>query len=142
MKPGKLFPGFAFLGAPIMRKIYSAVTGVDQGTVQLFSDFEYNGPMWSGEGDRQVSVPVIFSEKFKSPPAVFVNLQMFDFGQQRNQRAEIQARDITTEGFNIHFQTWSDTKIARASAAWMAIGDAWAEDDWDIERGSGSGSSV
>jgi hypothetical protein len=32
------------------------------------------------------------------------------------------AENITKEGFNIVFETWSDTKIYAASATWIAFG--------------------
>ncbi|WP_369094744.1 H-type lectin domain-containing protein [Candidatus Rhodobacter oscarellae] len=32
------------------------------------------------------------------------------------------SRDVSTTGFEIVFETWSDTKIGRAAASWMAVG--------------------
>jgi hypothetical protein len=39
--------------------------------------------------------------------------------------------DVSPTGFNIRFKTWGDTKIARASVNWGAIGAAIGDDDWD-----------
>jgi hypothetical protein len=40
------------------------------GLAVLFSDFEHNGEMWAGEGEREVRVWVAFSEPFLNPPAI------------------------------------------------------------------------
>jgi H-type lectin domain len=115
-----------------MKRIYSSVTGIDQGSAALFSDFEHGGEMWTGKGPRSSSVPVLFSEPFKLVPAVFVSLEMWDMDSKTNQRAEITAENIELVGFDLMFKTWGDTKIARARAAWMAIGEVMGEDDWDV----------
>jgi hypothetical protein len=39
---------------------------------------------------------------------------------------------VTTEGFEIVFRTWGDTRIARIRADWMAIGAVRDEDEWDL----------
>ena len=119
-----------------MKKLYSSVTGVDQGSVQLFSDFEDDGDMWSGTGERQRVVSVTFSEEFKTKPAVFVALEMLDLHKQSNHRVVTKAQNISLSGFEVAFKTWGDTRIARASAAWMAIGDVKGDEDWDIDYGS------
>jgi len=119
-----------------MKKLYSTVTGIDQGSTQLFSDFEHSGPMWSGSGERERVVPVLFSESFKQVPAVFVTLEMLDLHQQSNHRVVTQSQNISTTGFDLVFRTWGDTRIARAVAAWMAIGEVRDDDDWDLDAGS------
>ncbi len=35
-------------------------------------------------------------------------------------------------GSEIVFRTWSDTRIARIRADWMAIGSTRGEDEWDV----------
>jgi len=119
-----------------MKKLYSSVTGIDRGSVQLFSDFEENGEMWVGRGERERVVPVQFSEAFKSVPSVFITLEMLDLSSNHNYRAVTTAENITERGFDAVFKTWEDTRVARAIAAWMAIGEARGEDDWDIDFGS------
>ena len=114
-----------------MKRIYASTIGVDQGSEMLFSDFDTGGDMWTGEGAREVRVAVMFSENFKNKPNVMVTLEMFDFDNQTNQRAETVVENITNTGFDIVFRTWGDTKIARARAAWMAIGGLDAEDNWE-----------
>ncbi|MFC3616224.1 H-type lectin domain-containing protein [Lutimaribacter marinistellae] len=106
--------------------------GIDQGDVPLFSDFEDDGEMWTGSGDRERRTPVTFAEPFRSVPAVHVTISLWDIDNTAAVRAEITAESITREGFEIVFRTWHDTRVARARATWMAIGDVSGEDDWDI----------
>lgn len=115
-----------------MQKLYSSVTGVDQGTELLFSDHENEGPMWSGEGPREVIKKVEFASKFKERPVVHVSLSMIDGANWTNQRIEIKSQAISRSSFEIVFKTWGDTKVARAAVSWLAIGDAAGEGDWDV----------
>lgn len=119
-----------------MKKLYSTVTGIDQGAVPLFSDFEEGGDMWSGHGERERRVSVSFSEPFKSPPAVSVTMELLDMHNGANHRTVLLAENVTQEGFDIVFRTWGDTRIARARAAWTAVGEARGDEDWDIDYGS------
>jgi hypothetical protein len=106
--------------------------GVDHGDVVMFSDFEHDGVMWTGEGTRQTRAYVEFSESFRSQPVVQVNLSMFDMSNSTNARADVQAEDITVEGFAIVFRTWGDSKIARVRVAWTAMGELRQADEWDV----------
>ncbi len=119
-----------------MKKLYSSVTGIDRGSVPMFSDFEDGGEMWTGEGDREKRVAVEFSEPFKSAPSVFVTLEMLDLHSEANYRVVTTAENITVAGFEMVFKTWADTRIARANCAWMAIGEVASDDDWHIDIGS------
>lgn len=114
-----------------MKRIYASTIGIDQGSEMLFSDFDSGGNMWTGDGAREARVAVSFSEKFNNKPSVMVTLEMFDMDNRTNQRAETLAENITKTGFEIVFKTWGDTKIARAKAAWMAIGGVDAGDNWE-----------
>ncbi len=114
-----------------MKRIYASTIGIDQGSEMLFSDFDTNGEMWAGTGERERRVAVKFKDEFKSVPTVMVSLEMFDFDNRKNQRAETVVANITQKGFDIVFRTWGDTKVARAKASWIAIGGVDAEDNWD-----------
>ena len=116
-----------------MKKFAANMLAVDQGVVGLISDFDTGGDMWSGEGPRERRVDVTFAEPFRSMPTVHLSLQMFDMDHKHNQRFDLDADQITEEGFSIVFRTWSDTRIARARASWMAIGSARYSDDWDVD---------
>ncbi|RNF34217.1 H-type lectin domain-containing protein [Paracoccus methylarcula] len=115
-----------------MQKFGHTAVGATRGSVQLFSAFEDNGIMWSGNGPRQEARKVKFSEPFLSSPLVHVSISMWDIESGANQRADISAENITPEGFEIHFRTWGDTRVARIRADWMAIGSVRHEDDFDL----------
>jgi hypothetical protein len=108
------------------------MTGVDQGTITLFSDFESGGEMWTGTGPREARLKVTFSAPFRSVPSVHVTLSMLDIDRRHNQRFDLAAEAVTASGFEAVFRTWDDTKIARARATWMAIGALEDEDDWKL----------
>jgi hypothetical protein len=88
--------------------------------------------MWTGDGARKTRAHVEFFESFRSTPAVQVNLSMFDMSNSANMRADVQAEDITKDGFGIVFRTWGVSKIARVRVAWQAIGELRQADDWDV----------
>ncbi len=115
-----------------MLKIGSYRTGVAQGSLVLFSDFQDGGAMWTGEGPRELRKLVEFREPFRAAPAVMVSLSMWDIDQKHNGRMDISSDMVTPEGFAIVFRTWGDTRVARVRADWMAIGPCGHEDDWDI----------
>lgn len=115
-----------------MKRLRNHLIGLDHGDVVLFSDFEDNGVMWTGEGLRQTRAHVEFAESFRAPPTVQVNLSMWDISNSTNIRADVQAEDITADGFAISFRTWGDTKVARVRVAWQAIGELRQADDWDL----------
>ncbi|MGB0799525.1 MAG: H-type lectin domain-containing protein, partial [Planktomarina sp.] len=106
--------------------------GVTQGDLVLFSDFDNGGPMWSETGPREVRKFVEFEEAFRSAPTVQVGLSMWDLDNQTNLRADIKAENVTDAGFDLVFRTWSDTRIARVRANWMAIGELNHADEWDL----------
>jgi hypothetical protein len=117
-----------------MWRIRTHRLGIDQGSHVLFSDFEHNGEMWAGEGDREVRVWVAFSEPFLNPPAIQVGLTMWDMDHSTNPRMDISADDATEAGFHLVFRTWDDTRVARVRAGWTAIGEVTHEDDWDLSE--------
>ena len=116
-----------------MKRLRNNLIGVDRGQVLMFSDFADGGPMWTEEGARMVRREIGFSEVYRSNPQVMVSLSMFDMDQASNQRADLQAEDVTPEGFTMVFRTWGDTRVARVRADWMSIGELAHPDDWDIE---------
>ncbi len=91
---------------------------------EVFNHVDRNEPMWSDEGDRSVRVPVQFAAPFQKPPHITIGLSGIDASRAQNLRFHVQAEEITRDGFVICFITWDDTKIARASATWSAIGAA------------------
>ena len=51
-----------------MKRMPSHTVGVDQGWLELFSDFQDGGDMWNGTGPRKVSRAIKFSEAFAAQP--------------------------------------------------------------------------
>jgi len=115
-----------------MKEIASGIIGIDQGDNVLFSDFETDGEMWSGEGPRERRKSLIFGRAFRTPPAVFVALSMWDMDSATNARADVSAENISSSGFDVVFRTWGDTRVARARVRWMAVGAVAGEDDWEL----------
>ena len=115
-----------------MKRLSSHTIGMDQGTFELFSDFQEGGVMWTGSGPRKVSRAVEFSEAFSTQPMVHVSLSMWDMDKDSNARADIRAQNVTETGFDLVFQTWSDTRIVRVSASWLAIGEVADPDQWQL----------
>ncbi len=115
-----------------MKSIPADRLGVEQGDVLLFSDFENDGAMWTGDGLRECRTEVRFSQAFSGIPFVTVSLSMWDFSNAANIRAEILAEEITASGFTIVFRTWNDTRVARVRASWQALGAVPDDELWDI----------
>ena len=116
-----------------MKRLRNHLIGIDQGDVLLFSDFEDDGEMWTSTGARRAIQEIRFSETFRHAPTVQVSLSMWDMDHENNARADLRAEEISREGFVLVFRTWGDTRIARARATWMAIGEVSHDDDWEVE---------
>ncbi|MGR3540411.1 MAG: H-type lectin domain-containing protein [Hasllibacter sp.] len=115
-----------------MKRIDGHRVAIAQGNVNLFSDFEDGGEMWIGEGVRVKDAGVEFAMPFSDPPVVHVGLSMWDAAHDTNMRVDVHAEDVTETGFRVVMHTWGDTRLARARAAWIAIGAAPNEDDWSL----------
>jgi hypothetical protein len=113
-----------------MRRIDASAVGVVKGVALVFSAFENNGEMWTGQGPRLASYTVNFEEPFLDEPVVHVSINMWDMGSSQNARADISAEDVSATGFRIVFRTWGDTRVARVRAEWIAIGPVRHEDDF------------
>jgi len=116
-----------------MKRLKSHLVGLEQGSTIMFSDFEHDGPMWSGEGPREARIDIRFDDSFRTPPVVHVAMGMWDTEGQMNQRADLRAENITPEGFDLVFRTWGDSRIARVRADWLAIGELSDDEVWDVE---------
>ena len=115
-----------------MKRFATGSLGISQGSRVLFSDFADGGVMWTGSGDREIRHIVRFAESFREAPMVHVSISMWDTDSETNARADLTAENITESGFHLVFKTWSDTRVARIRADWMAIGPVVDDDDWDI----------
>lgn len=115
-----------------MHRLHSGLVGIDHGDVVLFSDFEDDGQMWRGDGPRQSRAPVKFAQSYAKPPHVQVTISMWDISNNSNIRADVQAENITENGFDIVFRTWADTQVARVRVAWTSFGELPNDDGWDL----------
>lgn len=115
-----------------MRRIASHLIGIDQGDLMLFSDYEDDGEMWTGEGARERVVTVTFATPFRAPPAVHLSMSLLDMATGPSVRADLTAQHITATGFQIVFRTWEDSRVARIRAAWLAIGELHDDGDWQL----------
>lgn len=114
-----------------MQRLRNPRTGVDQGDLVLFSEFDSGGSMWTGEGARERRKAVKFKDSYRQPPVVHVSISLWDMGTDAAIRAELVAENITTTGFDVVFRTWGDSRVARLRAAWIAVGELPFDDDWD-----------
>ena len=115
-----------------MKRMRSNAVGVEQGNVELFSDFATGGDMWTGSGARERRKRITFSESFREVPVVQVTLSLWDMDSDANVRADIQAENVDVKGFEMVFRTWGDTRVARVRMSWMAIGELPNEDDFEL----------
>ncbi|WP_039017218.1 H-type lectin domain-containing protein [Halocynthiibacter namhaensis] len=115
-----------------MLKMGHNLVGVENGEQVMFSDFEHDGEMWKGKGQRQSRRAVAFSEPFSRIPVVQVSMSMWDIDKHSNMRGDLQAENVTTTGFELVFRTWSDSRVARIRASWLAIGPLEHQDDWEL----------
>lgn len=115
-----------------MQILKSYTIGVDQGEQALFSDFEDGGPMWSETGPREARIAIKYSQSYAVPPTVHVSLSMWDLDSKSNPRADLKSENVTTQGFDLVFRTWSDTRVARVRASWMSIGQVGDDEQWEL----------
>lgn len=88
--------------------------------------------MWTGSGPRECRQRISFPQPFREAPSVIVSISMWDLDQKTNTRADISAEKITRAAFHLVFRTWSDTRVARIRADWMAIGPLPDDDEWEV----------
>lgn len=115
-----------------MKRLRNHLIGVDQGDPVLFADFNDGGDMWTGQGPRERRRHVPFAEPYRAPPAVHLTISLWDVDASSVVRSDIQAEDITTDGFDMVFRTWGDTKVARVRVSWIAIGELVDADEWQL----------
>jgi hypothetical protein len=111
----------------------NGTVGIQQGTRVLFSDYATDGVMWTGDGDREIRHQINFARAFQSSPVLMLGISLWDADHGTNLRADLTAEKVTTQGFDLVFRTWADTRIARMRADWTAIGAMSDPEDWDID---------
>jgi hypothetical protein len=91
-----------------------------------------NKVVTGGFAEITVRRVVRFDAGFLEPPTVLVGVSLWDCDSSANLRADIAADAVTTEGFEIVFRTWADSRIARIRVGWTAMGPLPHEDDWPL----------
>ena len=79
-------------------------------------------PLYSGIGERSYTAAVKFDSPFRVPPKVSLALSGQDVNEAKNNRIHLIAENITVDGFDLVYETWSDTVLHRIWATWTAIG--------------------
>jgi len=72
--------------------------------------------------ERTFYYHVLFSSPFTSSPVVQLGLTGFDMDQRQSPRIQLQALEITPNGFTACLSTWRDTQIYSVTFNWLAIG--------------------
>ncbi|MDB6453807.1 H-type lectin domain-containing protein [Falsirhodobacter sp. 20TX0035] len=117
-----------------MKQIISTASlGILRGSQMMFTDFADGGEMWTSTGPRERRRPILFSDRFTNLPVVTVTVSMWDMAQETAFRADLSAENVRVDGFDLVFRTWSDTRIARIRADWVALGPMRDDDQWDVE---------
>jgi hypothetical protein len=70
------------------------------------------------------SKAVAFSPPFVAPPRLAIGLNSLDVDHSANVRVRAHATDITEAGFNVHVNTWADTKLYSGGCTWFEAGPA------------------
>ncbi|KAH7152733.1 hypothetical protein EDB81DRAFT_931076 [Dactylonectria macrodidyma] len=91
----------------------------DDGEFQIGSFNTLEDHSWKNP-QQKTSREIKFARPYTSPPEVVVWLNSLDMDKSRNWRLKATATDITTTGFTIHLDTWSDSVLYSAGAAWIA----------------------
>ena len=51
-----------------MQRLRSHCVGVETGSRMLFADYQHDGVMWAGQGERELRHGITFSEPFAGQP--------------------------------------------------------------------------
>jgi hypothetical protein len=91
------------------------------------NDPDFQTGQFSTEEDHPWNQPqlltsrqITFNKPYSSPPKIVVWLNQLDMDRNKNWRIAAKATNITTTGFTIHIDTWGDTVLYSATAAWFA----------------------
>ena len=69
----------------------------------------------------QTSKAITFSKPFSQPPGLSLGLNYLDLGNESNVRIQAYASDITSNGFRVHVDSWSDTTLHAGGVSWLNL---------------------
>jgi len=77
----------------------------------------------TGSGKREVTVPVKFDQEFTKVPKIALTFDQIDAHDASGgqTRVGVEAKNITTKGFDAVFFTWNDNKVYSLRADYIAV---------------------
>jgi len=69
---------------------------------------------------RLIRKHIEFGKEFSFVPVVRAGLESLDASNETNLRVQVFAENITTKGFDLRLQTWSDTRLFFVTSNWFA----------------------
>lgn len=99
---------------------------LESGIIEMDPTLGFNngqlGIMAQGFGKRVAKSKIYFNKTFQETPNVVISISYLDLDFQEFVRISVEAKDITPEGFEADFGTWSKSKVYGARANWIAYG--------------------
>lgn len=80
---------------------------------------------------HKTSKGVSFADKYSAPPSLVIGLTAIDVGHHANARVKSYTSGIQPDRFEIHLDSWEDTKLYGAGCAWLEF-----EAESDFQFGS------
>ncbi|PLN86915.1 hypothetical protein BDW42DRAFT_189830 [Aspergillus taichungensis] len=117
--------GFNWLEIPRIFQYIPYIPLIQTGTFDTEEKREWTKPQLKN------SKSVKFTTPYHAPPKVVCFLRYLDLAKGKNWRIKTYAADVTSTGFTINIDSWSDTVMYRASASWIA----YPQDTPGIESG-------
>ena len=74
------------------------------------------------DGRREYLAHVNFVSPFNNVPLVHLGLTGFDIDKQESARISVEPTNITSYGFIVKVETWSNTRVYSVDINWLAIG--------------------
>lgn len=78
-------------------------------------DHPYNKPQ------EKTTKKITFARPYPSTPQMVIWLNSVDLANDKNVRVRAFATDIASDGFTLHLDTWSDSRLYSAGASWIAF---------------------
>lgn len=75
-----------------------------------------------GSGERQSRYKVKFLTALPKAPTVAIWLNRIDASLFPTTRLDVRAENVTTDGFDVVFETWADSHVYGLGATWIAVG--------------------
>ena len=94
---------------------------IDKDSIQLGTCGSSTKVLMSGSGGRSTSTPIKFNHPFKNKPKIYISVSTADIINGSNIRFSVDSKNITKNGFDCVFNTWSDTKVYYIKSSWIAI---------------------